>query len=81
MEFLPVELTKEEYEQWLGNPTTVKIKQLAEEEQVRVCLAMGRGETLHPDPGETQRHTAMNTGLVEGLMWPFQIQFDQEDVE
>lgn len=79
VQFPAVELSEDEYQVWLADPTTRKVLQLAKNEQIRVCLQIGAGSTLASDPGETQKLTAQNVGLVEGIAWPFDIPFESEE--
>ena len=74
-----VELAKEEYQQWLANPTTEKVCKMMQISQLNLCQQMGAGATLSGDPGETQKLTAMNAGLVEGIMMAFSIDFSGEE--
>ena len=81
VKFPAVELSREEYQAWLADLTTKKVLQLAKNEQIRICLHIGAGQTLSGDPGETQKATAQNVGLVEGITWPFDIAFPDEEEE
>lgn len=60
-------MTKEQFQEWKTNPTTVEIYKKLEETKQALVDGLAAGQTLSTSADETHGSTARMVGNIEGL--------------
>jgi hypothetical protein len=76
-----IDLSKEEFHQWLHSAATQKVFAHLRAERDEIRDATGYGHTLSPKAEETQLLTAKNVGWVQALEFVLNLSIPDEETD
>lgn len=71
-----VELTGEEFEAWVSNPTTMKVMEILFHHRQRYSAELSEGASLGD---HTERETAQYVGLIAGIDMLLRMEYEAQD--